>query len=299
MSTHVPGAPYAAIHSVCVHPDHRRKGVALSLLKAYLARLSDTPGILGARFITHKELIPLYSKAAFELVGESAVVHGARKWYEMRIDFGGASGQSALANKEHEKAEHDKQRKETAVQTGEPEPESLDEKKDTMQVGEVKKEEAVVAQRNPGPAWIAFNGKLELLVDGDQLNKAGLYCPRPECRCLLLRAGAGKWVLPSENEFEVSRAARRRCLPPRRPPFAGSAIVVADHSLSHSAAPGTASSSGLRTTSVQSHWVLVRALSALVREHRLLAQRHPARLHTQRHPISKSRPGQVPYLRRL
>lgn len=45
------------------------------------------PKIRGVRLIAHEELVPLYQKAGFELVGLSEVSHGARPWYEMKLDF--------------------------------------------------------------------------------------------------------------------------------------------------------------------------------------------------------------------
>jgi hypothetical protein len=35
--------------------------------------------------ITHEELRDLYAKAGFEWVGKSAVAHGSRDWFEMRL----------------------------------------------------------------------------------------------------------------------------------------------------------------------------------------------------------------------
>ncbi|KAH9950740.1 acyl-CoA N-acyltransferase [Amylocystis lapponica] len=82
MSTHVPSAPSVCIHSVCVAPEHRRKGVALALLREYLSRL-ERSGHTRALLITHEELRGLYEQAGFEWAGPSAVVHGARPWFEM------------------------------------------------------------------------------------------------------------------------------------------------------------------------------------------------------------------------
>jgi len=214
MSTHVPDAPYAAIHSVCIHPDYRGRGIALSLLKAYLARLSDSTGIQGARLITHDNLVKLYAKAAFELVGPSAVVHGAHKWYEMKVDFGGASGVDALKRKAEESrhvsavaspagsgAEIPTASHEAEAGHKEAAAEKYDEKA-TAPVDESEDEGEV---RNPGKKWRSFGGKLDSLADSDGLNKAGLYCPQAGCRCLLLRPGAGKWVRPTDRDFDVSR----------------------------------------------------------------------------------------------
>ena len=87
MGTHVADAPYAAIHSVCVSAEYRRKGVALALLTEYLVRLRLQPALKGARLITHDELVLLYTQAGFTMVGKSEVVHGERPWWEMKVDF--------------------------------------------------------------------------------------------------------------------------------------------------------------------------------------------------------------------
>lgn len=89
MAEHVPGSSSVCLHSVCVSPKHRRQGVALSLLRAYVSRLKDArrenAPYRRVLLIAHEELIPLYVKAGFELVGLSSVVHGSRPWYEMRM----------------------------------------------------------------------------------------------------------------------------------------------------------------------------------------------------------------------
>ncbi|KIK69133.1 hypothetical protein GYMLUDRAFT_236985 [Collybiopsis luxurians FD-317 M1] len=89
MSRHVPDGSSICVHSVCVSRSHRRQGVALALLKEYIERMHkiSTPKVGQILLIAHEELIPLYEKAGFELVGKSVVQHGARPWYEMRCDL--------------------------------------------------------------------------------------------------------------------------------------------------------------------------------------------------------------------
>ncbi|KAK4692723.1 arylalkylamine N-acetyltransferase, partial [Phenoliferia sp. Uapishka_3] len=139
MSTHVPGAPYAAIHSVCVQQQYRRMGVALALLNEYKIRLAQM-GLKGARLITHDELIPLYQQAGFGMVGESSVVHGERKWFEMKIDFGLL-----------------------------PQPK---EEKEKEKVAVVEKEAGV---RSPGKAWESFGSIEELVGEGSALGSADTH----------------------------------------------------------------------------------------------------------------------------
>ncbi|EIN05526.1 acyl-CoA N-acyltransferase [Punctularia strigosozonata HHB-11173 SS5] len=84
MSKHEPNAPSVCIHSVCVAPNHRKKGIALRLLQSYLDRLQSTTSYERVLLITHEELRVLYEAAGFEFVGESAVQHGPKPWFEMR-----------------------------------------------------------------------------------------------------------------------------------------------------------------------------------------------------------------------
>ncbi|TNY23822.1 Mss4-like protein [Rhodotorula diobovata] len=180
MATHDPSGPYVAIHSVCVDEAHRGKGVAANLLSEYLARLDKDDSVRGARLISHDELIKLYQRAGFELVGRSAVVHGARPWYELKVDFPRASSSSSSSSSsvaaapaaaiDHEAEEGD--------------------------------------FRSPG-RLLARAGGLDSLVDtATGTNAADLFCPRAECRCLLLRRGAGNWVRGHAGGFELPALPR-------------------------------------------------------------------------------------------
>ncbi|THU90396.1 acyl-CoA N-acyltransferase [Dendrothele bispora CBS 962.96] len=87
MSTHIPEGRSVCIHSVCVDRAHQRRGIALSLLKEYIFKLQSSALYDCALLIAHEELIPLYKKAGFTLVGKSSVTHGPRPWFEMRLDL--------------------------------------------------------------------------------------------------------------------------------------------------------------------------------------------------------------------
>lgn len=184
MSTHVKGAPYVAIHSVCVAKERRRQGVALALLRKYVERLANVDGVKGARLIAHDNLIPLYTKcvtfytsssgsvwlicglcrAGFKLVGPSQVVHGALPWFEMALDL----------------------------------PSSPSEKSSMVS------EKPAPARRNPGEAHELVASTSTLYDPTTMLNKADLFCPRAECRCLILKAGTAKYVKPRTIEpFKV------------------------------------------------------------------------------------------------
>ncbi|KAI0071309.1 acyl-CoA N-acyltransferase [Panus rudis PR-1116 ss-1] len=101
MSKHIPASSSVCIHSVCVHPDYRRKGIAVNLLKEYIRRLEEakrkgTVPYERILLIVHEELRGLYEKAGFDWVGPSQVVHGSRPWFEMRRTLAQADASSAF-----------------------------------------------------------------------------------------------------------------------------------------------------------------------------------------------------------
>mmetsp|Transcript_33759 Transcript_33759/g.88713 ORF Transcript_33759/g.88713 Transcript_33759/m.88713 type:complete len:170 (-) Transcript_33759:412-921(-) len=87
MEEHHPDGPSVCIHSVCVDAAHRRKGIALSLLKGYMSSVVPklAPPAKRVLLICKENLIPLYQKGGFTLKGPSAVVHGADPWFECEI----------------------------------------------------------------------------------------------------------------------------------------------------------------------------------------------------------------------
>ncbi|GAA5899578.1 hypothetical protein JCM8208_000596 [Rhodotorula glutinis] len=184
MANHDPRGPYVAIHSVCVDPAHRRKGIALALVKEYLARLDrDDDSVVGARLIAHDSLIKLYQHAGFQLVGRSKVVHGAKPWYELKVDFSRASTSASSSS--------------SAAPT--PAPAAAATASTHSDEGDV---------RSPG-RLLARAGGLGALVDSASgTNATDLFCPRAECRCLLLRRGAGTFVRGHASDFELPALPR-------------------------------------------------------------------------------------------
>lgn len=87
MSVHQHEGTSVCIHAVCVSPEHRRKGIALALLKEYIVRLErarqDGSKYERVLLITHDNMRSLYDRAGFEWLGKSDVVHGALPWYNM------------------------------------------------------------------------------------------------------------------------------------------------------------------------------------------------------------------------
>lgn len=172
MSTHEPG-PSVCIHSVCIAPDHRRKGVGLALLKEYLSRLESQPDRLGYQLervllITHEDLRSLYEKAGIEWAGESAVVHGSRPWFEMRKVL---------------KLPHSQSEQPISV---------------PADIWEQLQRASTSRNRPQAVLLSAFpNGAQDLVADdgqGSQQNQFDLLCPRDGCGSVILKACAGSLV---------------------------------------------------------------------------------------------------------
>ena len=177
MTAHVSGSSSVCIHSVCVSPSYRRKGLGLSLLKEYIAHLEKTRAE-GAEpwdtilLLAHEDLISFYEKAGFENRGRSGVVHGALPWYEMR--------------------------KVLISQPTEPDVEV----RDGHQHVPAGVFEALKSHRAaPASKLLSdFEGGVSGVIQSDgeasgtSTNKYDLLCPRAKCGSLILRAGVGKWV---------------------------------------------------------------------------------------------------------
>ena len=93
MSTHTPTGPYLAIHSVVVHQDYRRKGIASDMLKEYLKcvkkqeiELQDQENgneIQSVVLLAKSHLLGFYVNCGFQVIRPSPIVHGKELWYEL------------------------------------------------------------------------------------------------------------------------------------------------------------------------------------------------------------------------
>ncbi|CAG8488416.1 3366_t:CDS:2 [Funneliformis mosseae] len=93
MSLHEQEGKTVCIHSVCVDKKYRRGGVATKLLKEYINSLKGS-GDVGedvkyerCALLAHEYLIPLYRNVGFKLMGESQVIHGPEKWFDLVMEF--------------------------------------------------------------------------------------------------------------------------------------------------------------------------------------------------------------------
>lgn len=87
MSSHVAAGENLCIHSVVVDPDRRRAGVGTDLVRAYLERTAELPGVQRALLICKEHLKGFYAANGFDLVGPSEVVYGQDPWFEMRRPY--------------------------------------------------------------------------------------------------------------------------------------------------------------------------------------------------------------------
>ncbi|EFC39120.1 acetyltransferase [Naegleria gruberi] len=85
MSVHdpSPNARTLCIHSVVIQQAYRKKGLGLAMLKSYLQYLKDENLCDKILLLSKSHLIHFYESAGFILNGESNVVHGQEKWYEL------------------------------------------------------------------------------------------------------------------------------------------------------------------------------------------------------------------------
>jgi guanine nucleotide exchange factor len=176
MSTHVPNGPSVCIHSVCVSPLHRRKGIALRLLINYVERLRCSTTYERVLLITHEELRALYEAAGFEFVGASAVQHGAKPWYEMRKILRNSS-QLAVGDA-----------------LGSTAPSSVDQ----ADILAALMQQASSARTRPPPALLrSFQNGLDNVcttVESNLTNTYALVCPRPGCGSTILLARTANLV---------------------------------------------------------------------------------------------------------
>mmetsp|Transcript_11329 Transcript_11329/g.42469 ORF Transcript_11329/g.42469 Transcript_11329/m.42469 type:complete len:182 (-) Transcript_11329:1223-1768(-) len=92
MSEHQPDAKVLHIHSVVVHPDCRRQGLATAFLKEYIQRMREQSSqneVNRIVLMCKDNLIGFYKDAGFVLKGESECEHGEEKWFDMYLDLCG------------------------------------------------------------------------------------------------------------------------------------------------------------------------------------------------------------------
>jgi guanine nucleotide exchange factor len=190
MSTHVPSSSSVCIHSVCIAPSHRGKGVGSHLLREYIDRLerrrvNGTASYERVILIAHDYLRSFYERAGFEWIGKSDVVYGSRPWYEM-CRMLGPSPSSELPTQTRATI--------PSAQLPEEAPQLPSQLWETLQSP---------SRSRPVPRLLSsFSGGLSditttdptIATQGPPSNKFDLLCPRSKCGSIILKAGVANWV---------------------------------------------------------------------------------------------------------
>jgi GNAT superfamily N-acetyltransferase len=62
IGSHEPDGETVGLHTLCVHPDWRARGLGTMILKEYINRVSNEKNVKRVALIAHDELVPFYEK---------------------------------------------------------------------------------------------------------------------------------------------------------------------------------------------------------------------------------------------
>ena len=85
MAGHDPAGSTLCIHSVVTAGGMRRRGVAQTMLREYIAHVRGVGRVRLLKLLTKPYNAPLYEKAGFTHLGEWAGEHGSETWLEMEL----------------------------------------------------------------------------------------------------------------------------------------------------------------------------------------------------------------------
>ena len=85
MAGHDPAGSTLCIHSVVTAGGMRRRGVAQTMLREYIAHVRGVGGVRLLKLLTKPYNAPLYEKAGFTHLGKWAGEHGSETWLEMEL----------------------------------------------------------------------------------------------------------------------------------------------------------------------------------------------------------------------
>jgi len=89
MSTHLPGGPLLAVHSVVVAPEFRRMGVATAMMRNYVSAVEKmNDGVVHRPvdkmvLLAKKQHLTFYVHCGFQVTRPSPILHGQELWYEL------------------------------------------------------------------------------------------------------------------------------------------------------------------------------------------------------------------------
>ncbi|KAI7901959.1 acyl-CoA N-acyltransferase [Cokeromyces recurvatus] len=96
MSVHEPNGKTICLHSVCVSPDYRHKGIGTKLLSTWIKELKDINKANGngqgkkynrIALLSRPKLVSFYENVGFKKIGTSEVVHGPEPWIDCILDL--------------------------------------------------------------------------------------------------------------------------------------------------------------------------------------------------------------------
>jgi GNAT superfamily N-acetyltransferase len=62
VGSHDPSGPTVGLHTLCVHPGWRAKGLGMTILKEYVTRMVKEKGVERVALVAHDGLLPFYEK---------------------------------------------------------------------------------------------------------------------------------------------------------------------------------------------------------------------------------------------
>lgn len=194
LEEHVPYGTFVCVQVVCVTEEYRGRGVALALLKEYIARLGKAR-LGGAPYtrvvlIARKEHRNLFEQAGFQVSEKSEAVGVSDPWYQMQKSFSPAS--------------------ESSPQT------------QTLPPGIWEALQRPSSRRIPVARLLnSFkNGTDDVIQKEDGLvyNKHDLLCPRNGCGSIILKNGVAALVERDSVQIDPPNAQSGSSLLPSLPP---------------------------------------------------------------------------------
>ncbi|KAL0081389.1 acyl-CoA N-acyltransferase [Phycomyces blakesleeanus] len=93
MDVHDPEGKTVCLHSVCVAPEYRKRGVATHLLNTWIGILRHHNELQTPKkyervaILSRPNLLSLYGSVGFKNLGKSEVVHGPEPWYDCILEL--------------------------------------------------------------------------------------------------------------------------------------------------------------------------------------------------------------------
>lgn len=87
LTAHVPDATTICIHTLCVDNEFRGVSVGLNLVLKFIELCRKRGKYERIVFMAKKNLVPMYERMGFGMIGKANVVFGKDEWFEMCMSF--------------------------------------------------------------------------------------------------------------------------------------------------------------------------------------------------------------------